>query len=151
VAIASEHGGVAAFRRGRDYWDVFIVRVEIVRDRPPYHSEVCIDVGGTIHLVPETRFREIFEESRRFRPLLSPGGVYEGMTMRRELEEIADQTGGAVGYRRWLGEDRFEPVLVLILRYFDEEFLDLQLGRVRLRLREADFDRAVDAARHEPN
>jgi hypothetical protein len=47
------------------------------------------------------------------------------MTARRELEEIADETGGAVGYRCWLGDDRFEPVLVLLLRYFDEAFLDL--------------------------
>lgn len=145
-AIASEHGGVAAFRRARDYWDVFIVRVEVVRDRPPYRNAVCIDVGGTVHLVPDERFGEIVEDSRFFRPLLAPGAVYEGMTVGRELQTIADETGGAVGCRCWLGRDRFEPVLVLILRYFGEEVRDLPLGRVRPRLRETDFDRAVETA-----
>jgi hypothetical protein len=145
-AIAEEHGGILGFCRTGDFWDVYIIHVEILRDRPPYRSVVSIDVGGTIHLVPEEHFREIVETSRSFRPLLAPGAIYEGMTARRELEEIAEETGGAVGYRCWLGNDRFEPVLVLLLRYFDEAFLDLQLGKVRLRLRESEFDHAVQHA-----
>ena len=68
------------------------------------------------------------------------------MTIRRELEDTAEQTGGVVGYRCWLGEEQFEPVLVLVLRYFNEAFLDLQLGRVRLRLCESELDQAVEAA-----
>jgi hypothetical protein len=66
-AIAGEHGGILGFCRAGDFWDVYVVHVEVLRDRPPYRCVVCIDVGGTIHLVPEERFREIFEASRFFR------------------------------------------------------------------------------------
>jgi hypothetical protein len=148
-AIAEEHGGILGFRFAGDYWDVFVVHVNALRDRAPYRSAISIDVGGTVHLVPEERFREMFEESRSLRPMLAANELYEGITARRQLEESAEQTGGAVGYRCWLGEDRFEPVLVLLLRYFDEVFLDVQLGKVRLRLREIDFDQAVQRALEE--
>ena len=68
----------------------YIVHVEVLGDRPAYRSVVSIDVGGTIHHVPEARFREILEESRFFRRLLAPGAVYEAVS--RELQTIADET-----------------------------------------------------------
>ena len=80
-AIADKRGGIPGFRRTGDFWDVYVVHVAVFRDRPPYRSVFCIDVGGTIHLIPEERFREIVEDSRFFHPLLAPGAVYEGVTV----------------------------------------------------------------------
>jgi hypothetical protein len=37
-AIAEEHGGILGFCRTGDFWDGYIVHVEILRDRPPYRS-----------------------------------------------------------------------------------------------------------------
>ena len=51
-AIAQEHGGVLGFRYAGDFWDVYVCHVELLHD-PPYRPVVSIDVGGTIHLVPE--------------------------------------------------------------------------------------------------
>jgi hypothetical protein len=140
LALASEHGGVLAFRADDRSRDVFILKLSLVDGE----KVVSIDVGGTVVLVRADRFRVLIDPLLYFRPILSDNAPLEGARHLQAMSELADDVGGAVGYRRWLGSELFEPVLVLLARFADRSVVELRLGRVRLIVREDDFDRLVE-------
>jgi hypothetical protein len=144
LALASEHGGMVALRDVDDDCYVYILKLDRAEGDLAGHGLVAVDVGGTEVVLPEDRFREIVEVSRYIRALLTNVGPREGVEHLAELIELADETGGALAFRRWLGEDDFEPVLFRISRYIGDGFIELEIGRVLLRVGESDFDRLIE-------
>ncbi len=137
-ALARRHGGIAAFRQCAEEVEVFVLTIRRLSDGE--EKQVELDVGGTVVRIAGATFDDLVDIYSHVRVILREDGPREGPAPLGELEVFAEQIGGAVGRRRWLGNDAFEPVVVRITRRPTDGLVNIEFGAVLVMVHEEDFE-----------
>jgi hypothetical protein len=140
-ALARRRGGIAAFRQCNEEVEVFILAIRHLGNAT--EKEVELDIGGTVIRIGAADFDDLVNVYSHVRVILRAHGPREGPAPLEALHRFADQIGGAVASRRWVGVDSFEPVVVRITRRPTAGLLDIEFGSVLVMVHDDDFEQLL--------